>query len=72
MEKQVKEFKAVTKKYKDGKDEIWKLDLKINVDAKELGESKAEQSTLDDEIKKLESELKIIGRIKLKLSIYLL
>jgi peptidoglycan hydrolase CwlO-like protein len=62
LEKQMREHEDVSKNYEDCKDEIKNLDLKINVDAKKISDSKAEQSNLDEEIKKLESELKTIGR----------
>ena len=62
LQKQMQEHEDVSKNYEDCKDEIKNLDLKINVDAKKISDSKAEQSNLDEEIKKLESELKTIGR----------
>ena len=57
----MRELEDVSKKYEDCKGEIKNLDLKMNVDAKKISDTKSEQSTLDEEIKKLESELKTIG-----------
>lgn len=66
MEKQLQELKDVGKKYEDCKEEIKNLDRKIHADAKKIGDSKAKQLTLDEEIEKLEVELKAIGREKIK------